>query len=270
MSIPASNENKNTIYLITGANRGIGRCLTDLILSRPNTTVVALVRDLEHETTKSLVDTHAHAHESLNKLIVIPYDASVPGSADEAISTLQSPSHKITHVDVVIANAGMLTKRGPAIDTPAEDILSSVRVNAIAPLDLFRALFSSSSLMSPKPTKFIAISSAIGSTQLIPQHAHSSTLAYGLSKAALNHAMRKLSVEYPETIVEVLTPGPVMTDLMRENKDQLEAMLKVNPKLMERFTPIEQACKGLLGLIDSASKETSGGFRDWSGEVIPF
>ncbi|KAL6247419.1 hypothetical protein RBB50_005765 [Rhinocladiella similis] len=256
-----TSSDTDTVYLITGANRGIGRGLADIVLSRPKTTVIALVRDPEHETTKSLASTSLG---SSNKLVIIPYDASVPGSAETAISTLQS-THGTTHVDTVIANAGMLTKRcSPSIDTPPEDILKSVQVNAIAPLHLFRA----SLALTPKT--FIAISSAIGSTQLIPQHAHSSTLAYGVSKAALNHTMRKLSLEYPDMVVEVLTPGPVMTDLMRESKEDLEAMLKANPKLIERFMPIEKVCNGLIGLIDSASKETSGGFRDWSGEVIPF
>ncbi|KIW14610.1 hypothetical protein PV08_07394 [Exophiala spinifera] len=278
-----TNTNTNTIYLVTGANRGIGRGLVDVILSRPNTTVIALVRDVEHETTRSLVSTTADANvptpktldpshpdpdsnPNTNHVIIIPYDASIPGSAETALTTLGS-THGITHVDTVIANAGMLTKRGPSIDTAPSDIQESVQVNAIAPLDLFRACLT---LLSPPPSKFVAVSSAIGSTQLIPQHSHSSTLAYGVSKAALNHIMRKLSIEYPDMVVEVVTPGPVLTDLLRENKPEFDAMLKANPQLLERFVPIDKVCNGLMALIDSASSETSGGFRDWSGEVIPF
>ena len=250
----------STVYLITGANRGIGRGLTDLILSRPNTSVVALVRDLDHETSKSLASTTPGAS---NTLTILPYDAKQPGSAETAISTLRK-THGITHDDVVIANAGTLSKRGPTVDTPAEAILEAVDVNTVGPLQLFRAC------LPLGPAKFIAISSAIGSTTQIPQHAHSQTVAYGISKAGLNHAMRKLSVEYPDMVIEMLTPGPVMTDLTREYKSFMEEALKKNPTLADRFIPIDKVCNGLLGLIDSASKETSGGFRDWSGQVVPF
>lgn len=250
-------------YLITGANRGIGRGLTDLILRRPDTTVIALVRDLEHETTKSLASSSADP----KRLLILPYDAKQPDSAANAISTLES-THGIKNLDLVIANAGALSWRGPAVDTPADAIHEAITINTIGPLLLFRACLPL--LQSSPGPKFVAISSAIGSTTQIPQLSQSQTLPYGISKAALNHTFRKLSVDHPDIVIELLTPGPVMTDLTRDFRAVFQEALKKNPKLADRFAPIDQVCNGLLGQIDSASKDSSGEFRDWKGEVIPW
>ena len=250
-------------YLITGANRGIGRGLTELILQRPNTTVIALVRDTEDETTKALVASSPDP----KRLLILSYDAKDADSASSALSTLET-RYNIKHLDVVIANAGALLWHGPAINTPGHAILESITVNTIGPLLLFRACLP---LMQSSPApKFIAISSAIGSTGQIPKFAQSQTLPYGISKAALNHTFRKLSVDHPDIAVELLTPGPVLTDLMREFRAGLEERVKKDPALLKRFTPIDQVCDGLLSQIDAASKESSGDFRDWKGEVIPW
>ncbi|KAK4947670.1 hypothetical protein LTR10_013616 [Elasticomyces elasticus] len=252
-----------TIYLITGANRGIGRGLTELILQRPDTTVIALVRDPEDETTKSLAASIPDA----KRLLIIPYDAKQPDSAAKAVSVLET-THDIKHLDVVIANAGALLWHGPAIETPTDAIHESITVNTIGPLLLFRACLPL--MQSSAAPKFIAISSAIGSTGQIPKFAQSQTLPYGISKAALNHTVRKLSVDHPEIVVGLLTPGPVLTDLMREFQAGFEERVKKDPSLLKRFTPIGEVCNGLMTQIDDATKESSGEFRDWTGEVVPW
>ena len=42
---------------------------------------------------------------------------------------------------------------------------------------------------------------------------HVSMIPYGMSKAALNHAMLRHSLEHPDIVVEALTPGAVSTGL---------------------------------------------------------
>lgn len=266
----------STVYLITGANRGIGRALLELFIARPSTTVVALVRDIEHSTAKSLSTIAARADDS--KVLVLPYEATAPDSAAAAINTLEH-THGITHLDVVVANAGMLSYHGPSIDMTPETIQTHVAVNTIGPFTLFRAclpLLRRSRTQAPP--KFIAISSAIGSTADIPKYASSATLPYGLSKAALNHVMRKLSLECADVVVEMLTPGPVLTDLMRDFMPEMKELARKNPKLLERFKPVHEVATGLVACIDGACLKgqgegregTSGGFREWTGEKVPF
>lgn len=271
-----------TTYLITGANRGIGRGLAEHILSRPNTTLIALVRNPEDETVKSL---RSAAAETTAKLIVLPYDATDHHAAENAVAIAQR-DHGIARLDVVIAHAGVLSWRGPTVETPPEEILKHVTVNIIGPLRLFRACLplmqrggktdieeKGGHEKGEPPAKFIAISSAIGSTERLPQFHAAQTLPYGLSKAALNHTIRKLSVDYPDLIIELFTPGPVSTDLMRDFFSVLQAALKANPQLADRFMPLDKVTEGLLALIERQPRKlvvsfATGKERLYRGDAI--
>jgi len=88
----------STVYLVTGANRGIGQGLVATLLERPSTTVIAVVRDPESSTSKALLSlpTSDNSHIILAKI-----DSSDHPTATEAIEQLQA----INKIDVVIANA---------------------------------------------------------------------------------------------------------------------------------------------------------------------
>ncbi|KAI9663491.1 MAG: hypothetical protein M1831_002500 [Alyxoria varia] len=161
-----------TTYLLTGASRGLGLSLSRLILSRPDTLLLALVRnpsstpDLDTLVSptssiavpvKSVTPTSEKpagaadsapattAKSSLLRdsaknitLIKLPYDASIPTSAQTALSTLQS-NYNIGKLNVVIANAGVITYFGPTTHAPAERFTREYQINALAPLQLFTA-----------------------------------------------------------------------------------------------------------------------------------
>lgn len=74
-----------TTILITGADRGIGRAITTTYLSRPYHTIIALVRDPTNSTSQSLL---TELKDQTTNLIILPYDASLPCSAEFAISLL--------------------------------------------------------------------------------------------------------------------------------------------------------------------------------------
>ena len=250
-----------TTYVLSGANRGIGRGLADIILSRPNNTLVALVRDPEHETSKSLGPKGEGT-----QVIKIKYEASDPNAGKNAVEVLQK-QHGINHLDVVIANAGLIDWRGPSTEATPETIRHHMDINTIAPILLFSVTLPLLKA-SPKPeAKFFAISSAIGSIEMIPKLMHASVMPYGMSKAAMNHAIRKLSFDHPEIDIETLTPGPVATGLMRKFRTkEMDPQTKI-PGLVD----INDSVNGLMKCIDDSSKETTGGgFRDWEGKTIPW
>ncbi len=254
-----------TIYLLTGANRGIGRGLANIILSRPNSVLIALVRDPNDATSKSL--TNGEAVGEGTQVITVKYEASNHSSAGAIIETLQK-EHGITHLDVVIANAGYLDWRGPTCTITPEAIHEHMDVNTIAPIMLFSATLPLLK-QSGKEPKFFAISSAIGSTAMIPKLSHAQVVAYGMSKAAMNHAFVKLNLEHPDIDIELLTPGPVRTDLLRSfagTNGGADPVAKV-PNVVD----IKNSVNGLMDCIDNASKATTGGgFRQWDGSTVPW
>ena len=93
----------STVYLITGASRGIGRGLVETFLARSNTTVIAAVRDPASAPSQSL---QSLSKGDSSRLIVVKIDAKSPTDPAAAVKTLQT-EHSIDHIDVVIANAGI-------------------------------------------------------------------------------------------------------------------------------------------------------------------
>jgi norsolorinic acid ketoreductase len=251
-----------TTYLITGANRGIGRGLADIILSRPNTTLVALVRDLEDETSRALEANEKGADGT--KVIMSKYDAADHAGVAALVNGLE-----LSHLDVVVANAGYMDWRGPITTVKPGTIHEHMDVNAIAPLMLFSACESLLRKSKQEP-KFFAISSGIASIATIPKLPHASMSPYGMSKTAMNWAFVRLNQEIPDIDIEILTPGPVRTGLTRHfqtsiTQQEIQAFAKLP------MVDINDSVNGLMERIDTSSKKTTGGtFRQWDGSVVPW
>ncbi|KAF7950054.1 hypothetical protein EAE96_007356 [Botrytis aclada] len=123
-----------TTYLITGGNRGIGKGLLAALVSRPNTIVIAAVRNL----SSSLPIFSSIPLGQNSRTIPIKIDSTSETDPLAAVSELKS-THGITKVDFLIANAGLLESDAIklALETSPEAIKGHIDVNTIAPLLLF-------------------------------------------------------------------------------------------------------------------------------------
>ena len=126
-----------TTYVITGANRAVGRGIADIILTRPNITLFALVRNPSHGTSQSLVSASQEKGADC-KAVLIKYDASDPTSAELAMEEIKSV-HGLTSLDVVIANAGFVAYAGPSVKASPSDYIDHFTANTLGPLTLFGA-----------------------------------------------------------------------------------------------------------------------------------
>ena len=250
-------------YLITGANRGIGKGFTTSLLQRPSTTVIATVRDTSHPTAKELA---ALPTAKDSRLILVPLDATNTTSVYEAVETLKKDYH-INHIDVVIANAGIAIGGGPVRDTTTENIKEHVLVNAIGPVVLFQA---TADLLQASPRKqpiFVAISTLVGSIGSMEMLAGfpSTHSPYGGSKAALNWFIRRLHFEEPWLTSFVFHPGLVETDLAAG------AAAKEGLKLKDLGAiSVDTSVTGMIGVIDDATREMSGTFKNYDGSALPW
>jgi norsolorinic acid ketoreductase len=174
--------------------------MLEAIVQRPNTVVIAGVRNLEDSSTKSL---ESLVTGSGSKVITVTIDSNVDSSAKQAMDVLQT-QHGIKKIDTVIANAGIAKYYGPAGITPISEVREHFEVNTVGALVLFQATWPLLKLSSNP--MFVALSTgvaSIGDMETLPLPA----TAYGISKVALNYMVRKIHFENPELTAFVLSPG---------------------------------------------------------------
>ncbi|KAJ9626240.1 hypothetical protein H2203_003872 [Taxawa tesnikishii (nom. ined.)] len=190
-----------TIYLVTGANRGLGRGLTAALLQRPNTAVIAAVRDPTHTSATSLDSLPA---ASGSKAIVIKIDSASETDPSTAMAELQS-AHSISHLDVVIANAGISSYYGPLVSTPVAEFVDHWRVNTLGPVLLFQAAWPL--LEKSAAPQFVVVSTGVASIGDMASLPPIPASAYASSKAAVNWLTRKMHFEHERLVAFPISPG---------------------------------------------------------------
>jgi NAD(P)-dependent dehydrogenase (short-subunit alcohol dehydrogenase family) len=223
----------NTVYLITGANRGkrysvtlsvdgkykllsltyragIGLGLAKCLLARPSTTIIASARDVDKAADlKATLEASACGTGSVS--FVITLDMAHLGSPDEIRERVShETAHAINHIDVLISNAGATVSMGPALATTAEQMRADYEINAIAPLLVTQAFWPlmqrSLDQTTMQPPKLIYISSSVGGIEMQEPLPGGS---YGPSKAALNWIAKRFHWELADSgvISFALHPG---------------------------------------------------------------
>ncbi|KIW97627.1 uncharacterized protein Z519_01211 [Cladophialophora bantiana CBS 173.52] len=245
----------STTYLITGANRGLGRALVEAYLRRPNNIVVAAVRDATDDTTKALRDLPKAPSSSL---FVVKIDMSSETDAARAMKELQS-AHSITVMDTVIANAGIAKVFPKVEDAQTSDLLEHFHVNVIGNIVLFRAVLP---LLrkSQKVGKFVTMASMAGAIAEM-EKANVPNAVYGTSKAALNYVTKKIHLENEDIIAFPIHPGWVQTEM--GNSSARSFGLERAPNT------VEESVSGLMKVIEDSTREsTSGKFMSFDGATI--
>jgi len=259
MPAPTSNTSdaetsSASVVLITGANRGIGRGLVEEYLGRPNSIVVATVRDPSNATSQSLSTIPTGKG---SKLITLKLDSLSETDAQTVVETLKE-HYGITKLDVVIANSGIGKYFGQAGETPISEIRDHLDVNYIGTLILLQATLPL--LEASADAKFVLVSSFLGSLGGMENYPLP-VLAYGASKAAANYLVRKVHYEYPKLTIFSMSPGWVQTEMGNGAAEHVG--------MSEAPHTIQQSCQGIQSQIDEATKEKSSGmFLSFDGTTV--
>ena len=222
--------------LVTGASRGIGLELAKQYAG-DGWSVIATARDPQNaDGLKALKgDVRIEALEVTD---------------DKQVKALAKKLDGVA-IDVLLNDAGMLTGYEVFGQTDTASWLRTLHVNSIAPLKITEALVEH--VARSKAKKVAAITSGMGS---IGGNASTGAYAYRSSKAALNMAMVTAANELRGRgiSVAVISPGWVRTDMGGSG-----APLDVT-----------QSAAGIRKVIEKLNVGLSGGFFNYSGEVIPW
>lgn len=247
---------QNTVYVVTGANRGLGLGFVKALLARPNVTVIATVRS---EQAATALEEELKSHEGNLHIMQLDFSKAI---APEVIRKSIDQTG-VDHVDVLINNAGSVPPMTRAIETTAEELRATFETDTIAPLMVFQALWpllqKSKSSPSSSP-KLVMITSSVGSiAEMEPLPGG----AYGPSRAAKNWLTKALHQEHKDDglIAIALHPGWVQTRAGLFAADQWGIAQK--PPVT-----IESSVAGMLQVIDTATQDTSGKFLTQEGEVL--
>lgn len=217
--------------VVTGANRGIGLALAQLLKQRGDH-VIATCR----QSSAELAALHVDVAEGVD----VATDAGVNALAKFVGSR---------PVDLLINNAGILLW-GDSLEAPKfDDIERQFQVNALGPLRVTAALRKN---LVPG-SKVALVTSRMGS---IDDNTSGGAYGYRMSKAALNMAGKSMAedLKSANVAVVILHPGMVKTDMTGDH-GQVE--------------PID-AARGLLARIDETSLATTGRFLHANGQTLPW
>ncbi|KAK1147563.1 hypothetical protein N8T08_000905 [Aspergillus melleus] len=247
-----------TTVLITGANRGIGKGLAAAYLKTPNTTVIAACRDTSPEKTEAL---HSLPRGTNCNLITVSLSLDQPDSIIKTTQQLQA-QHRVSQIDVVVANAGICEHYGPLVEMTDSDLQTHLNINTFGLMRLFQAVipFLQSSQQQPR---FVYVSTELASLAGLEQNKASLTNAYGMSKVAGNYFIRRAHFEHEDIITLAVDPGFVQTDMGNRG---------ARAKGLEVATlTVEQSVNGIIQVIEQATKSTtSGQFLGHNGEQVPW
>ena len=191
--------------LVTGANKGIGLEICRQ-LARLGHHVILSARS----ATRGEKAVQDLAKNGL-KVDFLLLDTADEGSIHRAARELKG---RIEALHVLINNAAILdTWQGTILEAKAADLRDTFITNTIGPVLLTQALLPL--LEAGKPSRVINVSSQLGSVQNMTD----GWAGYGISKAALNAATRKLAQALaPHGIsVNAASPGWVRTDMGGES-----------------------------------------------------
>jgi len=225
------------VALITGANRGIGLALVKAYAGRRDKVFAAVRR------TSDRTELDAFAATQPKWVEVIEMDVADPAEIGRVRRKLEAEP-----IDVLINNAGVSgPERQSATGMDYDGLAETLAVNSIAPLRIANAFLPN---VKAAKGKIVTLSSQMGSVQ----SAASDSLAYRVSKAAVNKLMRGLAAELkPQGIpVLIVHPGWVKTEMGGDS-----AHLK----------PEESAAQ-LLKLIDRLDLASTGKFLAWNGKEL--
>ncbi|KAH8925058.1 NAD(P)-binding protein [Atractiella rhizophila] len=279
-----------SVYVITGAARGIGAAMVQQLSAESSNTIFALVR-----SKSTLIYTPA-SNVHVVEIGEIGDSESYASTLEKVVKDVEAKAGK---VDVLINNAGVMHGDSPRgyvegdgkLKQFLKDMNENWEVNVLgvrflnlnacwcteltidqANITIFTFL---PLLLKSSDPKAVTLSTGLADLEFTRAARFAATAPYSISKAATNMLTAKWAYAYPEIKFLSLSPGYV-DSLTRERNDQEKAIdaylvgefRKVKPTFNGLITTKESA-EACLDVIHHLTREQSGDFlshhgsKDW-------
>lgn len=247
---------KNAV--LCGASKGNGQAVLIQLIEQFNLDFIFAIS----RTGTVSTELANKAQESGCQLIPISCDVEKVEELDRAYAVI---AQRTTKIDLLINTVGFLSSERfqpekSLRSLSIESLQYSIQKNtwpALAIVQRFQKLF-----RHREPTRLVFYSARVGSSE---DNGLGGWYAYRISKAALNMAVRNISIELgrnkPDFCCYTYHPGTVDTDLSRPFTKRY-----TRNKI---FSP-EQAALYMIDVLCARTAQDNGRFFDWKGESIPF
>nr|MBR2110592.1 SDR family oxidoreductase [Alistipes sp.] len=235
---------KNAI--VTGATKGIGLAVARKLLEEGYFVVVTYAHD----------ELSAEACCEELRRISPNFDVVRADQSDkQAMREFASKILQKGHIDCIVCNAGT-TLRRELKDITDEDWERTMQVNLNSSLYLIRDLYDA----IPHNSRIIFIGSLMG------VHPHGTSLAYGVSKAAVHALALNLvkSFEATDTTVNAIAPGFVETEWQASKPAEIRQNIYAK-SAVKRFASPDEVADAVMfcvrnAFVNGSVLELSGGY----------
>ncbi len=241
---------KLKVALITGAGGGIGLAIVRNLLQSNEYLVYANYHS--DKNSQPLFDLKKKFKE---KLILNQADCTVESEVKNLSNLINENKIDLLINTIGVLHSDTLSPEKSLKDFNSNDFLEIMNINVA--ITLLLAKYFGSTLNDN--SYFVSLSAKVGS---ISDNRMGGWYSYRISKAALNMAIKNISLEFkratPQAIVLAIHPGTTDTKLSKPYSSRR------NYKL---HSPDESAIN-ILRVIKTATKDSSGKFLSWDGGEI--
>jgi NAD(P)-dependent dehydrogenase (short-subunit alcohol dehydrogenase family) len=233
--------------LVAGGAGGIGTALVEALAQRDQ---IKCVHASYHRCEPSLVHPKVQWHNT---------DLTNDQAVGELLASIDAPLNYVVNAAGVLHDAVGRPETAVRRLDP-EFFMHNMRVNALPTLLL--AKHAEALLKGSEQGVFATVSARVGS---IEENSLGGWVSYRSSKAALNMALKTLSIEWRRTlpliVVAALHPGTTVTPL--------SAPFRGGVAPDKLFSPSQSAAY-MLAVIDKLTPADSGRFWSWDGSELPW
>ncbi|KAH3685813.1 hypothetical protein WICPIJ_003212 [Wickerhamomyces pijperi] len=211
------------VYVVTGASRGIGQCICDILLTKTEPTSIKIIAVARSISPLQQLQTKYGS----DRVSIIAGDLSEQSTVTEITQLINDKYDG--ELSGIIANAGVLD--------PVDRIADA---NITEWVKLFQINFFSIVLLISSTLPFLR--KAHGQVVLVSSGASTKGYygwgAYGASKAALNQFAAQLAAEEADIKVVAVAPGVVDTQMQIDIREKFGS--NMTPESLQRFIDLKE------------------------------